>query len=353
MKKKKVLILGGAGFIGFGIAKRLVERGIYDITIADLLFDWQIDSTFKTFVNENNIKLIKGDFTDPALFKGLDKDYDYCYFMAAVVGVNRCLEHPEEVITINAILTLNVLEWLKQTNVNKVVFASSSECYAGTTSSFDYKIPTDEAVPLCVDDIKHPRFTYAVTKMFGESAFLTCADAYGFDATVVRYQNAYGPRMGFKHAIPHIIERFIKGESPFRIYGYDQTRAFCYLSDSAEGTILAVENDNSSGEIYHIGTDNEITIEELVKNIGQIFGYKGNYTHEETYPGSVSRRCPDISKAKKELGYSPKVSLIDGLTATIEWYKDFFSQDRQIHSGGFVPPEGLKTILDKGRNDAD
>ena len=91
-----------------------------------------------------------------------------------------------------------------------------------------------------------------------------------FDSTIVRYQNAFGPDMGFKHAVPHIIERFCAGEAPFKIYSHKQTRAFCYISDSAEGTVLAMENDKANGEIYHIGSTEEISMETLTKEIGKI-----------------------------------------------------------------------------------
>ena len=166
--------------------------------------------------------------------------------LASVVGVNRCIEEPHEVIRINTALIQNSLAWIVKNNIGKVLFSSSSECYAASTDSFNYPVPTSEEVPLTISKIGHPRFTYAVTKMLGESAFLTYGKQYEFPVTIVRYQNIFGPRMGFKHVIPHLIQRFITGtENPFKIYGSDQTRAFCYISDAAEGTVLAMENKHS------------------------------------------------------------------------------------------------------------
>ena len=148
--------------------------------------------------------------------------------------------------------------------------------------------------------------------------------------------------MGFKHAIPHIVERFYKNnENPFKIYGANQTRAFCYISDAAKGTVLAMESNQENSEIYHIGNDNEITIDFLTKKIGKMFDYKGSYLPAKTYPGSVSRRSPDIKKSIKLLNYLPEVDLDEGLTTTVDWYKNFFSLNKKIHSGGFKPPDKL------------
>ena len=148
--------------------------------------------------------------------------------------------------------------------------------------------------------------------------------------------------MGFKHVIPHLVERFIKiKENPFKIYGYDQTRAFCYLDDAAKGTVMAMENKNTNQEIFHIGSENEISIENLVKTVGDLLDYRGDYSLAETYPGSVSRRCPNIKKSMEYFNFSPNVSILDGLKKTIDWYKNFFDNNFKIISGGFKAPDEL------------
>ena len=146
--------------------------------------------------------------------------------------------------------------------------------------------------------------------------------------------------MGFRHAIPHIVERFIKlNHSEFDIYGYNQTRAFCYIDDAVRGTVAAMESGSAIGQIYHIGNDQEITMDELTKFIGTIAGYKGSYQKAVTYPGSVNRRCPDISKAKKELNYNPAIDWKEGVTRTVKWYIEFFSDPNNTYPDGFEPPE--------------
>jgi len=346
MKNKKVLILGGAGFIGLGISNYLGKNRNHDITIADIFSPGQKDNDFEQVVSKYSIKVIEGDLSNPETFSKLGKKYDYVYILASVVGVNRCIEEPHEVIRINTGIIQNTLSWIVKNNIGKVLFSSSSECYSSTTETFNFKIPTSENVPLAISDISHPRFTYAVTKMLGESAFLNYGKIYNFPVTIVRYQNIFGPRMGFKHVIPHLVERFYNKENPFKIYGADQTRAFCFITDASEGTVLAMESKNSNQEIFHMGSTQEIKISELVKAVGDLIPYKGKYVNGPTYPGSVSRRCPDISKAIQKLNYVPKVSWNKGLEETVRWYVDFYSKNKTIYSGGFKPPEELKYIND-------
>ena len=340
--KKSALLLGGAGFIGYNIARYLAEHRDYDLTIADDFSSGEKDAELDALCAQYQIHLIPVDLSAPDSYNLFDAHYDYVYVLASVVGVNRCIEEPDEVIRINTAIILNTVEWLKQAKPERALFASSSENYAAATDTFNYPVPTDEYVPLCIVDTRHPRFTYAATKILGESAFFAYGKKLGIHTVIVRYQNIYGPRMGFKHAIPHIIERIYKGEEPLKIYGGEQTRAFCYCADGAEGTVKALESEKSNQQVYHIGNDDEITIDAMTRAIASIMGYKGAYEAAPTYPGSVSRRCPAIGKAKSELLFAPQVSLQEGLERTVAWYKAFFDSGKGIFRGGFKPPEALK-----------
>lgn len=337
---RRVLILGGGGFIGINIARRLLDDGGYAVTLADKRYRGRLETSF-TADERARLRVIEDDFTTPQAYEKLDDNYDHVYMMAAIVGVNRTLKHPDEVVRVNTALVHYTLHWLDRATVGRVVFASSSENYAATTDLFDAPIPTPETVPLTIGDMKHPRWAYAVSKMLGESAFLHSGPVVGFESTVVRYQNAFGPDMGFRHVIPNLVQRFCNhpaGE-PFQIYGADQTRAFCYMTDSVDGTVLAMETPAAAGEIYHVGNDEEITLETLTRAIGDLMGYTGDYVHAPTYPGSVGRRCPDLTKCRTELGYVPQVSWLDGVTRTVKWYRDFFTSGRQLDDVGFEPPE--------------
>ena len=339
---KEVLVLGGGGFIGRNIVEFLLKRSDCNVTAADI----KKGSNWDEMLNNKNLsprfKTIIADFTDISAFKNLDQSYDEIYILAAVVGVNRTLKFPEDVIRTNTLLTMNTLEWISHNPIKKLLYSSSSENYSGTSDLFNIDIPTAEDVPLCIEDIKHPRWTYAMTKMHGESAFIHSAQAYNFECTIIRYQNIIGPEMGFGHAIPHIVERFVKNQtSPFKIYGHDQTRAFCYVDDAVKGTVSAMESDKTAGQIYHIGMQDEISMETLTTFIGKIMGYDGEYEAAMTYPGSVARRCPNIDKAILDFGYSPCTDWNQAVSLTTEWYREFFSSGKSPDSGGFEPPESV------------
>ncbi len=327
----KVLVLGGAGFIGMNIVSELSSREGYDITIADNMFRGKKDAYLESLLEKENVRLVEGDFTAPDSYSKLDADYDHVYMLASVVGVKYTEEIPDELIKINTALIFNTLEWLKNSDCKKALFTSTSECYAGTIDVWGYDVPTPEDVPLCIGDIRNPRFTYAVTKMLGESGFYQYSKIHGFDATIVRYHNVYGPRMGFKHVIPQVTQRFLDGEENFKIFGHDQTRAFNFISDAVMGTIGAMESEKTNGEIIHIGDMRaEIKIEELVKYIGELVGYEGDFEYVSAPEGSVSRRCPDTKLAKELFGYEPQVEWKSGVKQTVEWYLEY------LKSGGDV-----------------
>jgi len=337
---KKVLVLGGGGFIGRNITEFLVKRGDSFVVSADIKegSNWnELALNYPTVFSS-----VLDDFSYAEAFKNLDSGFEEIYMLAAVVGVNRTIKEPHEVIRINTKLTTNVLEWVAKNPVNKILFSSSSENYAATTDLYDSVIPTSENIPLCIGDITHPRWTYAVTKMHGESSFIHSAKKLNYEYRIVRYQNIIGPEMGFGHAIPHIVERFVNNiEDPIKIYGHDQTRAFCYIDDAVKGTVGAMESSNHSNNIYHLGNDQEILIEELTKFIGSILGYEGSYKNAMTYPGSVSRRCPNIAKAVSNFAYNPEVFWKDAVAKTVDWYKNFFESGLKPSTGGFEPPENI------------
>jgi len=327
----KILIIGGTGFIGSNIAHKLSENTANDITIVDNLFRGKLDASIKLLLERENVRLINADFTKSSSFELLSKDYDFVYMLASVVGVKYTEDIPDELIRINTSLIYNTLEWMKHSSNGKIVFASTSECYAGTVDEFNYQIPTDERVPLCIPDVRNPRFTYAITKMLGESGFYHYAEVHGFNSTIVRYHNVYGPRMGFKHVIPQVVSRFLNGEENFKIFGHDQTRSFNFISDAVTGTISAMESNAANGEIIHIGDmRSEIKIEELVRYIGLLLDYRGDYSFLAAPAGSVSRRCPDTTLANKLFGYSPKVSWKNGVEQTVNWYRKY------IEAGGVI-----------------
>jgi nucleoside-diphosphate-sugar epimerase len=328
---KRVLLLGGAGFIGYHLGRHLVDRGDCQITLVDNFFRGKRDRELDTLLQSDAVDVVERDLTDISAFEHLGTAYDHVYVLAAVVGVGYTEDMPHEVWRINTAITLNTLEWLSEAKAARVLWASTSETYAGTVEFFGADVPTPEDIPLCITDITQPRFTYAVTKMLGESGIVHYADAYDFEQVTVRFHNVYGPRMGFKHVIPQVAQRFFDGEDPFTVYGHDQTRAFCHVDDAVRGIVGAMESDATAGHTFHIGDNrNEIAIETLIRYMGEVVGFDGTYERGPSHAGSVSRRCPDVSHARDVYGYEPQVHWRDGVRETTEWYVDYLEAERSV-----------------------
>jgi UDP-glucose 4-epimerase/UDP-glucuronate decarboxylase len=313
----KILITGGAGFIGFHLAKYLAVSNS-DVTICDNFFRGKMDSDLKNLVQKENIKFVKCDMTNKKDLDRLEKDYDYVYHLAAINGTKYFYEIPHTVLRVNLVSLLNLLDWIIDTDCKRVMFLSSSEVYAGTP---DKPIPTPEDVMLTINDVKNPRNSYAGSKITGELLCLNYARMEGLGITIIRPHNIYGPRMGFEHVIPELIMRILRKEDPFKIYGGDQTRAFCYIDDFVKGIELAAKSPKSKGEIFNIGNDREeISIVDLAKKMFKLFKFTPELKILEPPSGSVDRRCPNIDKAKRFLGYEPRIDLNYGLMKTYNWY---------------------------------
>ena len=321
---RKILILGGAGFVGFHLAGKLAQDSENQITLCDNFWRGKQDAFFLDLLKKNpSIQSLSMDLTRRESYAPLVKEWDEVYLLAAVVGVKYTKEMPDFVLTTNTQIVLSALDWCREAKIGKLLFSSTSEAYAGIFSTPSAPIPTPETVPLCISEILNPRFCYAASKILGEAAITAYASRYNIPAVIVRYHNVYGPRMGFEHVLPELSLRIVRKETPFKIFGVNQTRAFCYVSDAVDGTIAAMRHQDRELKIYHIGDDQlEIRIGDLLQTLFKVSGYQPEKLEEIPAPsGSPERRCPDVSLARKELGYFPKVSLEEGMRKTFEWYK--------------------------------
>lgn len=319
----KILITGGAGFIGFHLAKYLSEKN--QVHILDNFARGKDDEDFKAIIDNKNVKFLKKDITLKKTFDELDKDYDRVYHLAAINGTENFYKIPDKVLKVGVIGTLNLLDWFKDLKDSRLLFSSSSETYAGALKLLKerFPIPTPENVPLVVDDPTNVRWSYGAGKIIGEVAIHSYAKAYNFkNFAIIRYHNIYGPRMGFEHVIPQFIERVLKKEPKFDIFGGDETRTFCYVDDAVKATEIVMEK--VSGDTVHIGrSDDEIKITELAEKIFDIVNHHPEFNRKPGPQGSVMRRCPDTTKLNN-LGFTAKINLDEGLKKTFEWYKDKF-----------------------------
>ena len=329
----KSLITGGLGFIGFHLAKYLVDKGD-EVTICDNQFRGRLDDEVKVFLHKTGSKYIKLDMTEKSQFKYIDIDYDRIYHLAAINGTKYFYEMPETILRTNILSVINLLDWVKETSCKNILFSSSSETYSGTLQKFGWQIPTAEDVPLCIEDVNNPRYSYSCSKIAGEMLFLNYGKKYSLNVRIVRYHNVYGERMGYEHVIPEFFKRILDKAEPFPIFGGNETRSFIYVSDGVEATWLIMETDSTKGEIINIGNEEgEISINALAEIMFKIAGVKPKIELKEAPKGSVARRCPSIKKLIKFINYTPKVSLQDGLKRTYEWYrKEYIKKD--IQNGG-------------------
>ncbi|MFC0114224.1 NAD-dependent epimerase/dehydratase family protein [Kibdelosporangium aridum] len=170
-----------------------------------------------------------------------------------------------------------------------------------------------------IEDVTAPRFAYAASKLIGEEAVVHIGRAKGLQFVIGRFHNVYGPRMGADHVIPELSLRAARREDPFKVYGTDQYRAFCYVDDAVTAMLLSMAK--VSGEIVHIGTDEETNIGDLTKLVLRIAEHDPVLDVEDAPAGSVARRCPDLTKLRALTGYEPAVSLEEGVRRTFEWYR--------------------------------
>lgn len=320
----RILITGGAGFIGYFLSARLAQNKANQITLLDNLSGIsQPDSQLQKLLGRRNIRFIQGDLLDKNSLLKLGKGYEYIYHLAAIRGVRNVLENPDQVLYVNGISTLNIFEYAKTLkNLQRIFFSSSSEVYAGTMKHFGLKVPTDERVQLTVEDISGDRSTYALSKIYGESAAFVYGRKYKIPVIIGRYHNVYGPRMGFVHVIPETFVKINKS-NVIQVPSPGHTRAFCYIDDAVEFTIRACENKNTVNEILHIGNPKEeIGIKDLVAKIAKILGKDITIQGLADTPGSPLRRCPDTAKIERLTGYAAVVALEEGIRKSYAWYKD-------------------------------
>jgi nucleoside-diphosphate-sugar epimerase len=316
----KALLLGGAGFIGLHLARRLVADG-HDVTIVDDFSRGRDDKDLDVLRNDPAVQIISGDLTDPATFAALPHGWDQIYLLAAVVGVRNVESDPARVVRVNTLAALHLLDWV--TPGERVFFASTSEVYAGGVEAGIVGVPTPEDIPVMISDITAPRFAYAVSKLLGEAAFIHTGRAKGFDAVVGRFHNVYGPRMGADHVVPEMSLRAVGGEDPFRVPGADQFRAFCHVDDAVEAMLRLMAAPAAAGQIVHIGNDREETnIGDLAKVVLRLADVSPTVQATPAPPGSVTRRCPDLGRLRELTGFEPTVSLEEGVRTTFEWYRE-------------------------------
>lgn len=313
----RILVTGGTGFIGSAMVRRLL-RASHEVRVLDNDLRGRAERLDDV---RQKITLITGDARDSDVVTKAAEGCDIFIHLAALNGTENFYNRPELVLDVGVRSMLAALDACERAGVKQLIVASSSEAYQTPPV-----IPTPETVPLVVPDVTNPRYSYGASKLISESLTINYGRSRLDRAIIFRPHNVYGADMGWEHVIPQLALRMAdlakaqtSGPIDFPIQGDgSQTRSFVHIDDFVEGIMCLIDRGEHLG-IYHIGTEDELTIGVLSEKIAAVLGREIRLVKGPAAPGGTDRRCPDIGKIRT-LGYDPKISMDEGLKDVVQWY---------------------------------
>jgi UDP-glucose 4-epimerase len=310
----KILVTGGAGFIGSHIVDRLLKEG-FEVTVIDNLDTGRLEN-IANHQNKKEFNFIKGDIRDFNLVKETMQNMDAVFHEAALASVTLSVEKPLLTNDINVTGTLNVLKAASDLHVKRLIFASSAAVYGNAVS------------PIKREDMAtNPTSPYGVSKLAAEVYVRLFCKVYGLETVALRYFNVYGPKQRFDiqcaygGAITIFTNRLLRNKSPI-IYGDgEQTRDFVYIQDVVEANMLALKSRDAAGEVFNVGTGTNVSVNQVANTLKEIMDRKDLETiYADSRPTDIRHGYADITKAQKILGYNPRFSFKEGLTELVNWY---------------------------------
>ncbi len=297
IKGKTIMITGGAGFIGSALEKRLQKENKI------VVFD----------------KLKGHDLLDYGQLAGMMKGVDIVVHLAAIAGQNIAWKLPRETMEVNVIGTYNVLNAMVENRVKHIVFASTSEVYGPEIENAREDMFLRQGPP------NEIRWMYATSKLACENFIYAYRMKYGIKAAILRYFNVYGENQdatGHAGAIIIFIRKAIAGEPITVNNDGKQVHTWCHVDDAVDGTLLAMESGKADGEIFNIGNpETRATIGELAKKAIKAAKSSSKIEYVKMDKPDIRMRVPNVDKAKKELGYEPKIGLDEGINRVVKWYQ--------------------------------
>jgi nucleoside-diphosphate-sugar epimerase len=306
----KYLVTGGAGFIGSHIAEALVERGD-KVRVLDNLSTGKMEN-LAGFLRR--IEFVEADIRDLDACRRAAEGVDHVLHQAALPSVPRSVEDPLLTNAINITGTLNMMLAARDAGVKSFVQASSSSVYG------------DDQAPRKVEGIEgKPLSPYAISKLVDERYGRVFYDLYGFPVISLRYFNVFGPRQDplsqYAAVIPLFITLVLKGEAPTIFGDGEQSRDFTYIDNVVEGNLRAATAGRGGGEVFNIACGERLTVNALFAAVKSILGASLEPVYADPRPGDIKHSTADFSKAQRLLGFEPRVSFLEGLRKTIDWYK--------------------------------
>jgi nucleoside-diphosphate-sugar epimerase len=326
---KKVLITGGAGFIGGHLTKRLLADGA-EVVLVDNMSRGVQDDMMAGLATEPGFSIHVADLRDPGSLDDIGTDFTHVVHFAALLGVQNVIDRPYAVLRENISMLETMLDVAeRQSSLERFLFPSTSEVYVGTQQYYELPIPSPETTPLAVSDLSKPRTSYMLSKIYGEAL----VHQAGMPFTIIRPHNFYGPRMGLSHVVPQLLQRIHDSADgdELVVYSMDHQRTFCYIDDAVEYIWRLIATGEADQGTFNIGVqDPEVTIGQLAEMLCGIVGRDLKIVAGETTPGSPYRRCPDMKHTIAVTDHEPAVSLHEGVSRTYDWYRE------RVFEGGGV-----------------
>jgi len=315
-KSQKILVTGGAGFIGSHIVDKLMEKE-FEVTVLDNL-DTGHMANLESHQGKANFHFRKGDIRDFNLVREILKDVDTVFHEAALASVTLSVQNPILSNDINTTGTLNLLKASSDLGVKQFIFASSAAVYG------------DAITPEKREDMStNPKSPYGISKLAAENYVKIFHKLYGLKTVTLRYFNVYGPRQRFDlqcaygGVVTIFTNRLLRNLPPIIFGDGEQTRDFVYIGDVVEANMLALERKNAAGEAFNIGTGLNVSVNQIAETLKDVLNKRElENVHAEPRPAEGRHGYANISKAKRLLGFHPKVSIKDGLFKLVDWYKN-------------------------------
>jgi UDP-glucose 4-epimerase len=305
---RRVLVTGGAGFVGSALVRRLIASGAR-VTVLDDLFTGRRDAI------PTGADFIEGSVTDEPLVRDLVKRHTLVFHLAAR-NIIASTANPRDDFATNIGGTLNVLLAARDSNLERVVYTSSASVYGNPRS-----------IPINEDDRLEPLTPYAVSKLAGEHYCVAFYESYGLSVAVVRYSNVYGPYQRPENPYCGVVSKFLiaaNAGQTISVHGDGgQTRDFTFVEDAVDATLLAATHPRAEGEVFNVGTGVETSVNDLAAAIGRASGCPMNVEHIDRRDiDNIRRRVVNIEKIRHMLRWSPQVTLDRGLEKTVRWFEE-------------------------------
>ena len=310
---KRIFLSGGAGFIGSHLCRRLVDTN--ELVVYDSLYRNALVLT--DLLSHPNLTLVEGDVLDFSRTQKAMAGAEAIIHLVAIAGVNTVLRKPVETMTVNTIGTYNILRAaLELPSLSRLVFFSSSEVF-GTQA---FRVSDDSAT--MQGPVGEARWTYAVSKLAGEHLAHAHYKEYGLPIIGIRPFNIYGPGQVGEGAIHNFVVAALNNQDLVVTGDGAQIRAWCYIDDIVDATLACLEIPAAIGEIFNVGNPRStVTIYDLARRVISLSGSSSGVVFKPVNYVDIAIRTPSIEKARRLLGYSPKVELDQGIQRTVEWYR--------------------------------